>query len=63
MLKIKVIKGNLNGALKKLKKKFKVTGVLKELRHRKYFEKKSTKKRNQKDKAIHRNNYLNNNDE
>ena len=46
MLKIKVIKGNLNGALKKLKKKFKATGVLKELRHRKYFEKKSTKKRN-----------------
>ena len=60
MLKIKVIKGNLNGALKKFKKKFKTTGVLKELRERKYFEKKSTKKRNQKDKAIHKQNYLNN---
>ena len=63
MLKIKVIKGNLNGALKKFKKKFKSTGVLKELRERKYFEKKSTKKRNQKDKAIHRKNYLNDYDE
>ena len=60
MLKIKVIKGNLNGALKKFKKKFKSTGVLKELRERKYFEKKSTKKRFQKDKAIHKQNYLNN---
>ena len=63
MLKIKVIKGNLNGALKKFKKKFKSTVVLKELRERKYFEKQSTKKRNRKDKAIHKQNYLNNCDE
>ena len=60
MLKVPVIKGNLNKALKIFKKKFKSTGVVKELRERQKFEKNSTKKRIKKQKAIHRQNYLNN---
>ena len=61
MLKVPVIKGNLNKALKIFKKKFKSTGVLKELRERQKYTKKSKKRRLIKDKAIHRQNYLNNN--
>ena len=61
MLKIPVIKGNLNKALKLFKKKFKSTGVVKELRERQQYTKKSRKKRLIKDKAIHRQKYLNNN--
>ena len=34
MLKVPVIKGNLSKALKLFKKKFKKTGVMKELRER-----------------------------
>ena len=60
MLKVPVIKGNLNKALKIFKKKFKNSGVLNELRERKQHEKKSTKKRLLKDKAIYRQKYLNN---
>ena len=60
MLKIPVIKGNLNKALKIFKKKFKSTGVIKELRERKQYTKKSTKKRIEKDKAIYKQKYLNN---
>ena len=60
MLKVPVIKGNLNKALKIFKKKFKNTGVLKELRDRKQYTKKSTKRRLIKDKAVHRQKYLNN---
>ena len=63
MLKVPVIKGNLNKALKIFKKKFKNTGVLKELRDRKQYTKKSTKKRLKKDKAIYTNKYLNNLDD
>ena len=64
MLKVPVIKGNLNKALKLFKKKFKNTGVLKELRDRKQYTKKSTKRRLTKDKAAYTNKYLNNtNDE
>ena len=64
MLKVPVIKGNLNKALKIFKKKFKSTGVIKELRERQQYTKKSRKKRLIKDKAIHKQNYLNkNNDE
>jgi len=63
MLKVPVIKNNLNKALKIFKKKFKSTGVLKELRERQKFEKKSTKKRVQKDKAINKQKYLNKNNE
>ena len=59
MLKIPVVKGNLNKALKIFKKKFKSTGVIKELRERKQYTKKSTKKRIEKDKAIYKQKYLN----
>ena len=41
MLKIPVIKGNINRALKQFKKKFRDTQVLKELRERKNYTKKS----------------------
>jgi small subunit ribosomal protein S21 len=59
MLKVPVIKNNLNKALKIFKKKFKSTGVIKELRERKQYSKKSTKKRLIKQKAIHKQKYLN----
>tara|TARA_R110001592_G_scaffold41999_1_gene136650 strand:+ start:436 stop:636 length:201 start_codon:yes stop_codon:yes gene_type:complete len=59
MLKIPVIKNNLNKALKLFKRKFKNTGVLKELRDRKQYTKKSTKRRLIKNKAVHKKNYLN----
>ena len=52
MLKIEVKKGNLNKALKIFKKKFRDTKVLKELRDRQYYTKKSLKRRVEKDKAI-----------
>ena len=41
MLRIPVVKGNLNKALKLFKRKFKNTGVLKELRERQQHTKKS----------------------
>ncbi len=44
---------NLEKALKKFKRKFEKTGVVKELRVRQYFEKKSIKLRQQKLKAIY----------
>tara|TARA_B100001094_G_scaffold11592_1_gene10296 strand:+ start:593 stop:781 length:189 start_codon:yes stop_codon:yes gene_type:complete len=52
MLKIPVVKGNLNKALKFFKKKFRDTKVLKELRERQSYTKKSLKRRIEKDKAI-----------
>ena len=52
MLKIPVVKGNLNKALKIFKKKFRNTQVLKELREHQYYTKKSLKNRVKKDKAI-----------
>ena len=61
MLKVPVIKGNLNKALKILKKKFKSTGVIKEIRERQSYTKKSKKRKLIKDKAIHKQRYLNNN--
>ena len=64
MLKVPVIKNNLNKALKLFKKKFKNTKVIKEIRERQQYTKKSTKKRLIKDRAIRKNKYLNNkNDE
>ena len=60
MLKVPVIKGNLNKALKIFKKKFKSTKVLKELRERQQFVKKSKKNKLKKDKAIYKQKYLNN---
>ena len=52
MLKIPVVKGNINKALKLFKRKFRNTKKLQELRERKYYTKPSAKKRVQKDEAI-----------
>ena len=52
MLRVPVIKNNLNKALKQFKRKFKQTGVLKEVRERKNYTKPSTKRRKEKEKAI-----------
>ena len=52
MLKIPVVKGNINKALKQFKVKFKKTGVLKKLKERKQYIKPSLKKRTQKNEAI-----------
>ena len=54
MLKIPVIKGDINRALKQFKRKFRDTQVLKELRERKNYTKKSLKRRIEKDEAIRR---------
>ena len=54
MLIIKIEeKDTIEKALKRLKRKFDKTKVVKELRERKYFIKKSVKKREQKKKAIY----------
>jgi small subunit ribosomal protein S21 len=60
MLRVPVIKNNLNKALKIFKKKFKSTGMIKELRERQQFTKKSKKKKLAKNKAIYKQKYLNN---
>ena len=52
MLKVPVVKGNINRALKNFKKKFRDTKVIKELRERQYFIKPSKKRRIQKDEVI-----------
>ena len=52
MLIIKVQKGNINRALKQFKRKFRDTQVLKELRERKNYTKKSLKRRIEKNEAI-----------
>ena len=54
MLIIKVQKGNINRALKQFKRKFRNTQVLKELRERKNYIKKSLKRRREKDEVIRR---------
>ena len=61
MLKVLVKKGNLSKALKIFKKKFRDTQVIKELKERQSFTKKSLKKRLIKDKSIHKQKYINNN--
>ena len=63
MLEIPVIKGNINKALKQFKRKFKQTGILKEVRERKNYIKPSTKRRKQKEKAILKRKYKEKNDE
>lgn len=60
MLKVPVIKGNLNKALKVFKKKFKNTKTLKKLREKQQFIKKSQKRKLLKNKAIYKQKYLNN---
>ena len=59
MLRVPVIKNNLNKALKIFKKKYKSTKVIKEIRQRQQYIKKSKKRRLIKDKAIHKQKYLN----
>ena len=63
MLKIPVVKGNINRALKQFKKKFRDTKVLKELRDRKQHTKKSYLRRKKKEKAILKELYKRENDE
>ena len=62
MLIVKVVRNNLNKALKNYKMKFKKSGLLKELRENQYYEKKSRKNRIKKDKAIYKQKFLNNRD-
>ena len=62
MLRVPVVKGNLNKALKIFKKRFKKTGILKSLKEKQQFTKKSKKRKLLKDKAIHKQKYLNNTD-
>ena len=52
MLNIPVVKGNINKALKHFKRKFRDTQVLREIRERKNYTKKSLKKKIQKEEAI-----------
>ena len=63
MLKIPVVKGDINRALKLFKRKFKQTGILKEVRERKQYTKKSTKRKLAKEKAILKQKYKEENDE
>ena len=63
MLIIPVQKGNINRALKFFKRKFKQTGILKEVRERKHHTKKSTKRKLQKEKAILKQKYREENGE
>ena len=62
MLKIPVIKGDLNTALKHFKRKFRDTQILKEIREHKNFIKKSIKKKLIKEKAILKQKYQEEND-
>ena len=52
MLIVKVQKGNINRAIKQFKRKFRDTQVLKELRERKNYTKKSLKRKIEKENAI-----------
>ena len=59
MLIVKIRKKeNINQALKRFKRKFRDTGVIKEIRKRKEFIKPSAKKRKQKLKAIYNAKFL-----
>ena len=63
MLIIPVQKQNINRALKMFKRKFKQTGTLRELRERKHYIKKSTKRKLIKEKAILKQKYREENGE
>ena len=63
MLIIPVVKDNINKALKTFKRKFKQTGTLREVRERKYYTKKSTKRKLIKEKSILKQKYKEENDE
>ena len=63
MLKIPIIKGNIERALKQFKRKFKQTGILKKVRDKKNYTKPTTKRRQAKEKAILKQRYKEDNDE
>ena len=63
MLKIPVIKDNINKALKQFKRKFKQTGILKKVRDKKNYTKPTTKRKLAKEKSILKQKYKNENDE
>jgi|TARA_R110002012_G_scaffold150593_1_gene309960 small subunit ribosomal protein S21 len=63
MLKIPVIKDNINRALKTFKIKFKKTGTLNKIREYKQFTKKSEKRKLAKEKSILKQKYREENDE
>ena len=63
MLKIPVVKDNINKALKIFKRKFKQTGILKKVRDKKNYTKPTTKKKLAKEKAILKQKYKEDNDE
>ena len=52
MLKIPVVKGNINRALKQFKRKFKNTQVIKKIREHQYFIKPSLKRKIEKENAV-----------
>ena len=63
MLKIPIIKGNIERALKQFKRKFKQTGILKKVRDKKSYTTPTTKRRLSKEKAILKQKYREENDE
>ena len=63
MLRIPIEKGNINKALKQFKRKFKQTGILRELRERKQYTKPSLKRKLAKEKSILKQKYKEENDE
>jgi small subunit ribosomal protein S21 len=64
MLIVKIRKNeNINQALKRFKRKFRDTGVVKEIRKRQQFTKPSEVKRKQKQKAVYKAKFLAENDE
>jgi len=63
MLIIPVMKGNIDRALKSFKIRFKKTGVLREVRERKQYIKKSMQIKLAKEKAILKQKYKEDNDE
>ena len=56
-------KDNINKALKLFKRKFKQTGILKEVRERKSYIKPTTKRKLEKEKSILKQKYKEDNDE
>ena len=63
MLKVPVIKDNINKALKIFKRKFKQTGILKKVRDKKNYTKPTTKRKLAKEKSILKQKYKEENDE
>ena len=63
MLKIPVVKGNINKALKIFKRKFKQMGILKKVRDKKSYTKPTTKRKLAKEKAVLKQKYREENDE